>query len=105
MQQSDDHACSQIADFGFARFAREFQSMTTATRTVGTFHYLPPECIMYGEKNTDKSDVYSFGVVLSEILAGRPPVDPSQPRERVALIPWVRFRFRVCGLGLEGGPT
>ncbi|GAQ86017.1 Protein kinase superfamily protein [Klebsormidium nitens] len=86
----DSNLGAKISDFGFARFAREFQSTATATRTVGTFQYLPPECTMYGEKNTDKSDVYSFGVVLLELLAGRPPVDPGQPRERVALIVWVR---------------
>ena len=50
--------------------------------------YLAPEYALSG-KLTSASDVFSFGVVLLELIAGRRPVDTSQPPGKESLVEWV----------------
>ncbi|GBG87054.1 lysin motif receptor-like kinase (LysM-RLK) [Chara braunii] len=53
---------------------------TVSTKVAGTWGYMAPEYMIYGEV-TPSSDVYSFGVVLLELIAGQRAI---LPRERVA---------------------
>ncbi|CAM6100349.1 unnamed protein product [Calypogeia fissa] len=63
---------AQVADFGLAKLVEEnSETFITSTRFVGTYGYMPPEC-MQGGHTTSKSDVYAFGVVLFELITGRP---------------------------------
>lgn len=45
---------------------------------------------MYG-KVSDKVDVYAFGVVLLELISGRHPISPQNPRGQEGLVMWVSF--------------
>ena len=73
---------------------------TTSTRysiqgdVVGTFGYLAPEYFMYG-KVSDKVDVYAFGVVLLELISGRDPISPENPKGEESLVMWVCFLFNL----------
>lgn len=48
---------------------------------------------MYG-KVSDKVDVYAFGVVLLELISGRSPISPQNPRGQESLVMWVGFVLR-----------
>ncbi|KAJ4786955.1 cysteine-rich RECEPTOR-like kinase [Rhynchospora pubera] len=60
----------KIADFGLARFFEEDETHNETNILAGTFGYMAPEYIFYGNFSA-KSDVYSFGVLLLEILTGQ----------------------------------
>ena len=47
-----------------------------ASSVVGTPHYLSPE-ICTGQPYSSASDVWSFGLIVYEVMARRPPYDPS----------------------------
>lgn len=65
----------RVADFGLVRF-EDRSSLSTNQGPVGTLVYASPEQIA-GEAPDALSDQYSLGVMLFELLAGRPPFDPS----------------------------
>ncbi|CAL9228047.1 unnamed protein product [Arabidopsis halleri] len=80
----------QLSDFGLSMWGP-----TTSSRysiqgdVVGTFGYLAPEYFMYG-KVSDKVDVYAFGVVLLELISGRHPISPQNPRGQESLVMWAK---------------
>jgi interleukin-1 receptor-associated kinase 1 len=80
----------QLSDFGLSMWGP-----TTSSRysiqgdVVGTFGYLAPEYFMYG-KVSDKVDVYAFGVVLLELISGRNPISPQNPRGQESLVMWAK---------------
>lgn len=65
----DEKLNPKIADFGTAKIFPEDKTHVIATRTVGTFGYMPLEYINTG-KFSERTDVYSFGIVLLELVTG-----------------------------------
>uniref|UniRef100_A0A2C9VP96 Receptor-like serine/threonine-protein kinase n=1 Tax=Manihot esculenta TaxID=3983 RepID=A0A2C9VP96_MANES len=60
----------KISDFGLARVFKGDQSQEKTEKIAGTFGYMSPEYVAFGEFST-KSDVFSFGVILLEIVTGK----------------------------------
>ncbi|KAM3747033.1 hypothetical protein ACB098_05G007900 [Castanea mollissima] len=75
----------KISDFGLARLFKEDQTQDKTTRVVGTFGYMSPEYVVYGQFST-KSDVFSFGVILLEIVSGKKNCDSYQEHPSQNLI-------------------
>ncbi|MBL9001894.1 MAG: serine/threonine protein kinase [Phycisphaerae bacterium] len=71
----------KVLDFGIARILHETTDSVTATGPggpLGTPGYMSPEQLLPGPAKVDlRTDVYSLGAVLYELLAGRPPHDPT----------------------------
>ncbi|ESQ53614.1 hypothetical protein EUTSA_v10026926mg [Eutrema salsugineum] len=90
-----DELQPQLTDFGLSMWGP-----TTSSRyaiqgdVVGTFGYLAPEYFMYG-KVSDKVDVYAFGVVLLELISGRNPISPENPRGQESLVMWAKPLIEV----------
>ncbi|XP_057442360.1 cysteine-rich receptor-like protein kinase 44 isoform X1 [Lotus japonicus] len=66
----DEEMNAKIADFGMARLIVVDQTQGNTSRIVGTYGYMAPEYLMYGQFSV-KSDVYSFGVLVLEIICGQ----------------------------------
>lgn len=60
----------KIADFGTSRLFEADETQAATDRPVGTFGYMAPEYVLYGQFSV-KSDVFSFGVVVLEIITGQ----------------------------------
>ncbi|XP_010432352.1 PREDICTED: probable receptor-like serine/threonine-protein kinase At5g57670 isoform X2 [Camelina sativa] len=82
-----DELQPQLSDFGLSMWRPTTSQYSIQTDVVGTFGYLAPEYFMYG-KVSDKVDVYAFGVVLLELISGRNPISPQNPRGQESLIMW-----------------
>ncbi|XP_058754101.1 cysteine-rich receptor-like protein kinase 26 [Vicia villosa] len=65
----DDEMNPKISDFGLARLCIKGETQGSTNRIVGTYGYMAPEYVMYGEFSV-KSDVFSFGVLVLEIISG-----------------------------------
>ena len=63
---------SVLTDFGLAKGASGYETVTAAGALVGTLEYVAPERIR-GERATPASDLYSLGCTLFECVAGSPP--------------------------------
>jgi serine/threonine protein kinase/TPR repeat protein len=63
-------ASPKIVDFGIAKLMD--QTITNASRMMGTIGYMSPEQIN-GQTVTNRSDIFAAGVVLYELLAGIAP--------------------------------
>ncbi|XP_024642233.2 putative cysteine-rich receptor-like protein kinase 31, partial [Medicago truncatula] len=64
----DENMIPKISDFGLARIIEISQDEGSTDRIVGTFIYMSPEYVMFGQFS-ENSDIYSFGVMLLEIIA------------------------------------
>ncbi|XP_010447006.1 PREDICTED: pto-interacting protein 1-like isoform X1 [Camelina sativa] len=85
-----DELQPQLSDFGLSMWRPTTSSQySIQTDVVGTFGYLAPEYFMYG-KVSDKVDVYAFGVVLLELISGRNPISPQNPRGQESLVMWAK---------------
>ena len=78
----DGRPTPKVIDFGVAK-ATEFdltdQSLGDTGAIVGTPTYMSPEQADPTSMDIDtRTDVYALGVILYELLAGSPPLDPSQ---------------------------
>ncbi|XP_028806142.1 putative receptor-like protein kinase At4g00960 [Neltuma alba] len=60
----------KISDFGMARMVAIDQDQENTNRIVGTYGYMSPEYLMYGQFS-EKSDIFSFGVIILEIISSR----------------------------------
>ncbi|MFG0304960.1 MAG: protein kinase [Phycisphaerales bacterium JB040] len=80
---TEPHA--KVIDFGVAKAINqpltEKTVFTEQGRLLGTPAYMSPEQASGRDVDT-RSDIYSLGVLLYELLAGRPPFDPRELRER-----------------------
>ncbi|XAR65586.1 Non-specific serine/threonine protein kinase [Bertholletia excelsa] len=65
----DDDMNPRIADFGTARLLDIDQSQGQTKIIAGTFGYMPPEYLKYGQFSA-KTDIFSFGVLILEIVTG-----------------------------------
>jgi serine/threonine-protein kinase len=61
-----------LTDFGLARRASSWLSLTEQGHFMGTIDYTPPEVIEEGAID-GRADVYSLGCLLYECLSGSPP--------------------------------
>lgn len=80
----------QLSDFGAAMALHQCQQSSENAKpfpVVGTFGYLAPEYVMYGEVD-EKIDVYSYGVVLLELITGKEAVQKDQAIHE-SLVLWV----------------
>ncbi|KAL2330233.1 hypothetical protein Fmac_017814 [Flemingia macrophylla] len=66
----DEDMIPKISDFGMARMIVADQTQENTSRVVGTYGYMAPEYVMYGQFSV-KSDVFSFGVLVLEIISGQ----------------------------------
>ncbi|XP_042377161.1 receptor-like serine/threonine-protein kinase SD1-7 isoform X1 [Zingiber officinale] len=67
----DKDMIPKISDFGIARIFEGDRALEDGTtRPIGTFGYMAPEYLLYGQFSF-KSDVFSFGVIVLEILSGK----------------------------------
>ncbi|KAJ9176874.1 hypothetical protein P3X46_012142 [Hevea brasiliensis] len=64
----DKNFRGKVADFGLTKLTVGGSSLPT--RIVGTFAYMPPEYVIYGDVSP-KLDVYAFGVVLYELISAK----------------------------------
>ncbi|KAK1416731.1 hypothetical protein QVD17_25847 [Tagetes erecta] len=61
---------AKIADFGMARLFKHEETHGDTNRIVGTYGYMAPEYVMYGQFSV-KSDVFSFRVLVLETITGQ----------------------------------
>ncbi len=78
----DGTPVAKVIDFGIAKATQgrltEHTLATGFDQFIGTPAYMSPEQAELRDVDIDtRSDVYSLGVILYELLAGRPPYDPS----------------------------
>jgi serine/threonine protein kinase len=73
----EDRNCL-LSDFGLARMAEVFSSLTTTGMVLGTPMYMSPEQGS-GTQIDHRSDIYSLGIVLYELLTGRTPYRAETP--------------------------
>ncbi|KAK1416734.1 hypothetical protein QVD17_25850 [Tagetes erecta] len=66
----DAETNAKIADFGMARLFKHEETHGDTNRIVGTYGYMAPEYVMYGQFSI-KSDVFSFGVLVLETVTGQ----------------------------------
>ncbi|XP_024626475.2 cysteine-rich receptor-like protein kinase 29 isoform X1 [Medicago truncatula] len=66
----DEKLNPKISDFGIARLLLIDQTQVNTNKIVGTYGYMAPEYVRFGEFSV-KSDVFSFGVLVLEIISGQ----------------------------------
>ncbi|XP_072064251.1 cysteine-rich receptor-like protein kinase 19 [Arachis hypogaea] len=65
----DEDMNPKISDFGMARIVDINQEKGETNRIVGTYGYMSPEYIMFGQFS-EKSDIFSFRVIILELIYG-----------------------------------
>ncbi|XP_077221875.1 protein kinase STUNTED-like isoform X2 [Tasmannia lanceolata] len=86
------HYQPQLSDFGSAMLhyqTKQAPENKNFHNVVGTFGYLAPEYVMYGEVD-EKTDVYSFGVVLLELITGKEAIKINSESCCESLVLWAR---------------
>jgi serine/threonine protein kinase len=83
----DGKAVPKVIDFGIAKATKQRLTERTVYTELGQFIgtpvYMSPEQAEHGEADVDtRSDIYSLGVVLYELLAGAPPFEAKDLRDR-----------------------
>lgn len=81
----------KVADFGLVKQIKEGKSHLI-TRVAGTYGYLAPEFVLYGQL-TKKSDVYSFGIIILEIMSGKRVLDTSSS-STLLITDWVWMKVK-----------
>ncbi|CAA3008160.1 serine threonine- kinase CDG1-like [Olea europaea subsp. europaea] len=79
-----------LSYFGLARSQYEDIDLSSETRVLKTFEYLPPEYEGTGI-DLSKADVYSFGVVLLELITGRKTIEDTDGQ---SFLRWARPSLR-----------
>ena len=81
----DGRPVAKVIDFGIAKAVGEGSRSGSPTvpggGVLGTIEYMAPEQAEPGQQDIDtRTDVYALGAVLYELLVGRPPLSPKEPR-------------------------
>jgi len=64
----------KVADFGLAKMTHSNSTgLTQSGMTMGTLHYMAPECLMLGSAVDHRADIYAVGVMLYQMLTGKLP--------------------------------
>ncbi len=64
----------KVADFGLAKMTHNNSTgLTQSGMTMGTLHYMAPECLMLGTAVDHRADIYAVGVMLYQMLTGKIP--------------------------------
>jgi hypothetical protein len=91
----------KLVDFGIAKIMN--QSLTPASKVIGTIAYMSPEQIN-GRPLDGRTDVFSAGVVLYELLAGFGPFQATETTEilrKILLEPTPELPTNVAGVSQE----
>ncbi len=91
-------ASPKIVDFGIAKLMD--QTITNASRMMGTIGYMSPEQIN-GEAVSNRSDIFAAGVVLYELLAGIAPfsgANTTDTMRRILLAPTPTLPAEIPGV-------
>ncbi len=83
----DTRGSVKIADFGIAKIAQSgggtrVATLTSASVSMGTPHYMAPEQVENTHDVDHRADIYSMGVVFYEMLTGELPLGRFHPPSR-----------------------
>ncbi|XP_047310560.1 cysteine-rich receptor-like protein kinase 25 [Impatiens glandulifera] len=81
----------KISDFGMARLSVMDETQGNTSKVVGTYGYMAPEYIMYGQFSV-KSDVFSFGILVLEIISGQKNNNSFNNGEDILSFAWKCWR-------------
>ncbi|XP_061348822.1 cysteine-rich receptor-like protein kinase 25 [Gastrolobium bilobum] len=85
----DNNMNPKNSDFGMARMVAIDQDQGNTNRVVGTFGYMSPEYIKYGQFS-EKSDIFSFGVIVLEVIIAKRNAHPLVSSDDDSLLAYYR---------------
>ncbi|KAK3433358.1 hypothetical protein EUGRSUZ_D00824, partial [Eucalyptus grandis] len=100
----DDNMNPKISDFGTARIFGTEQTQGRTNKVIGTFGYMSPEYVMYGQFSV-KFDVFSFGVLMLEIITGKKNQYSYVSDHYAGLLDYVWEHWRIGALTQIVDPT